>query len=79
MKVLRDGRLADSQAAPCASGEKSPTLASLQHPNIVPIIDTGETADGHRFMAMDDIACKSLDEYLKSRHGESEDPAKQLK
>ncbi len=55
-------------------------LAALNHPNIVAIIDTGQTADGHRFIAMKYIAGPSLGDYMKHRlQKEPADPSKLLR
>jgi serine/threonine protein kinase len=79
VKVLRDGQFADAQAT-ARFGREIATLAALNHPNIVPIIDTGQTADGHRFLVMDYIAGSTLDDLMKNRRiGEGEDPGKLLK
>jgi serine/threonine protein kinase len=79
IKVLREGQFADLQAVTRFEREIA-TLAALNHPNIVPIIDTGQTADGHRFLVMDFIAGATLDEFMKDRRGgDANDPSKLLK
>jgi serine/threonine protein kinase/formylglycine-generating enzyme required for sulfatase activity len=60
-------------------------LASLRHPNIVQIIDRGNTADGSLFLVMDLISGKPLDKYLDQYYATHpdgpppEDPSELLK
>lgn len=43
-------------------------LGQLQHPNIVGIIDSGQTNDGSYYYVMDYISGRSLDEVLRETH-----------
>ncbi len=43
-------------------------LGQLQHPNIVGILDSGQTADGSFYYVMDYISGRSLDEILRESH-----------
>lgn len=45
-------------------------LASLNHPNIVPVLDFGTFADGRRFMAMPFIEGDTLDRWIKTQQDE---------
>ncbi len=50
--------------------------AGLQHPNIVTIFDSGTAPDGSLFFAMEYVEGRSLDEFMRTRHGAtaSDDP-----
>ena len=66
LKVLREGRYA-SEAA-CRRFEREIELAAtLQHPHIVTVFDSGRTADGRQFFAMDYIRGVPLDRYALDR------------
>jgi serine/threonine protein kinase len=79
VKVTYEGPLADERSQARFNREVR-ALAALQHPNIVAILDTGRTADGNRYIAMDYIAGCSLDEYMKYRHKKDPtDPSKLLR
>src|ERR1700722_8711985 len=79
VKVTYEGPLADERSQARFNREVR-SLAALQHPNIVAILDTGRTADGNRYIAMDYIAGCSLDEYMKYRHKKDPaDPSKLLR
>ncbi|HEY1921216.1 MAG TPA: protein kinase, partial [Tepidisphaeraceae bacterium] len=79
VKVTYEGPLADERSQARFNREVR-ALAALQHPNIVAILDTGRTADGNRYIAMDFIAGWSLDEYMKYRHKKDPtDPSKLLR
>jgi serine/threonine protein kinase len=79
VKVTYEGALADERSQARFNREVR-ALAALQHPNIVAILDTGRTADGNRYIAMDYIAGCSLDEYMKYRHKKDPaDPSKLLR
>jgi serine/threonine protein kinase len=64
IKLLREGRLADATARERMQREVA-VLATLNHPNIVSIIDRGVTPDGHDYLVMNYIAGQSLKEYLE--------------
>ncbi len=63
LKVLREGRLA-STAARRRFEREVEIVASLSHPHIVTIFDSGRTRDGHLFFAMDFIRGRRLDQYI---------------
>lgn len=52
IKILRDGRLADSRQRERLAREAN-LLARLSHPNIVAFVDRGETPDGQFFLVTD--------------------------
>lgn len=66
VKVLRDGPLADERALQRFKREIE-ALVALNHPNIVTAIDSGQTGDRRRYLAMNYIRGMSLDDYLRSR------------
>jgi serine/threonine protein kinase len=79
MKVMRDGPFADERAMARFKREVQ-ALAALNHPNIVTIFDTGQTSDGSRYLAMNYIPGRSLDEYMQTRQQKpSGDPSKLLR
>jgi serine/threonine protein kinase len=79
LKVMRDGAVPDERALARFKREVQ-ILATLNHPNIVTIFDTGRTADGSHFIAMNFIAGSSLDEYMRYRHRkEPDDPSRLLR
>lgn len=43
--------------------------ARLRHPNIVTVFESGVTADGHRYVAMEFIEGVPLDEHIRARRG----------
>jgi serine/threonine protein kinase/formylglycine-generating enzyme required for sulfatase activity len=63
IKLLRDGALADDHARQRLQREIS-VLATLDHPNIVGVIDRGHTPDGHDYLVMDYIIGETLDDFL---------------
>lgn len=65
IKVLRGGRFA-TQSERFRFEREARVLASLRHPNVVTIFDSG-VADGHAYIVMDYIAGQPLDEYVRSR------------
>ncbi len=81
VRMMREGRLmaADQRAR---FEREVQILAALQHPNIVTIIDRGQTDDGSPFIVMDYIEGVPLDEYLKAyyqkHHGQHPDPREML-
>ena len=62
LKILRDGPLSDGAARERLEREVR-ILATLDHPNIVNIIDRGKTADGHDFLVMNLITGVTLDKF----------------
>ena len=63
IKVIREG----SFAAPCDRARftrEVQTLAALDHPNIVTVLDRGETPNGAYFFVMDYISGEPLDHYI---------------
>ncbi len=79
VKVLRDGPLADERALARFKREAQ-ILATLNHPNIVTVLDAGRTTDGSRFIVMDYIGGRTLDEFMQDRHRRHpDDPSKLLR
>lgn len=66
LKILRDGALATPAARKRFEREVA-LAAQLKHPNIVTVFDSGLTADGQRFCAMDYIAGRPLNDHVRSR------------
>ncbi len=61
VKVMREGPLA-TEAGRGRFTREAQILASLNHPNIVTILDRGQTADGSDYFTMDYIDGQSLDD-----------------
>jgi serine/threonine protein kinase len=79
LKLMREGPLADERALARFKREAS-VLAALNHPNIVTILDTGTTLDGNRYIAMDYISGRALDEYVQERQKKDQnDPSRLLR
>ena len=79
IKVMHEGPFASDRAITRFRREVQ-ALAALNHPNIVAIIDTGKTADGSRFIAMNYIPGMSLSDYMKDRYKKDPtDPGKLLR
>jgi serine/threonine protein kinase len=79
LKVMREGLLADDRTLARFQLEAG-VLAKLEHRNIVSIIETGQTADGSQFFAMNYIAGCGLDEYMRRRQTKSpDDPGRLLR
>jgi len=72
LKVMRDGSLADDRTLARFQLEAG-VLAKLEHRNIVSIIETGQTADGSQYLAMNYIAGCGLDEYMRQFQAKSPD------
>ena len=66
VKILKGGATIASRHRVRFEREVS-VLASLQHPNIVSIVDRGRTEDRSFFLAMDYIDGCDLDEFVKGR------------
>jgi serine/threonine protein kinase len=49
------------------SADEAGTLRSLKHPNIAQCLDSGETADGHRYLAMEYVEGRPITEYADQR------------
>ena len=73
VKVMRGGALDDERSL-SRFKEEIKILAGLNHPNIVGILNTGQTGDGRHFIAMDYIAGWGLAEYMRHRHETDPDP-----
>jgi formylglycine-generating enzyme required for sulfatase activity/serine/threonine protein kinase len=78
LKVMRDGSLADERALARFKLEAE-ILADLNHPNIVTIFETGLTADGSHYFAMNFIGGCGLDEYMLRRQKTDPDPSRLLR
>ena len=65
VKLMRE-ELCDSEMRSRFRAERQ-VLASLQHPNIVPLIDGGVTADGVPYLIMDYVEGEPLDKYCDRR------------
>jgi formylglycine-generating enzyme required for sulfatase activity/serine/threonine protein kinase len=78
LKVMRDGSLADDRALARFKLEAG-ILADLNHPNIVTIFETGLTADGSHYFAMNFIAGCGLDEFMHRCQKMDPDPSKLLR
>lgn len=63
IKVLFGGRLA-SPVEKTRMDQEVRILAALDHPNIVSIIDRGETPDGSAYFVMEYVEGRTLNEYL---------------
>jgi serine/threonine protein kinase len=66
LKVLREGPYA-SEATRRRFEREIELVAGLSHPHIVTVFDSGQTADGRRFLAMDFVRGKPLDQYVAGR------------
>lgn len=62
LKLLREGRYASDTARRRFEREVE-LAATLRHPHIVTVFDSGETPDGHAYFAMDYIRGERLDRY----------------
>lgn len=65
IKVLLEGPYA-SEAARRRFEREIDLVASLKHPHIVAIFDSGETADGRQFYVMDYVTGERLSEYVRN-------------
>jgi serine/threonine protein kinase/tetratricopeptide (TPR) repeat protein len=66
LKVMRRGHTVDEVHARMFHHEAQ-TLARLRHPKIAAIFESGHTADGHDFFAMELVRGQTLDNWLRSR------------
>lgn len=64
IKILLEGPYA-SKAAKRRFEREIELVASLRHPNIVPVYDSGVTPDGRSYCVMDYVSGKRLDHYLR--------------
>lgn len=63
LKVLREGRYA-SEATRRRFEREIELVATLRHPHIVTVFDSGRTRDGHQYFVMDYIRGAPLDRYV---------------
>lgn len=63
LKIMKDGPFSNDRNLARFKREAE-VLASLNHPNIVSIIDTGEASDGSRFISMSYIEGATLDQHM---------------
>jgi serine/threonine protein kinase len=63
VKVLKEGSLAGEEARQRLQRELS-ILASVDHPNVVNVIDFGQTAQGHDYLVMNYIVGKPLGDLM---------------
>ena len=75
LKVLLDGRFASPDARRRFEREVE-LAASLSHPNIVAIFDSGETPDGRQFYAMDFVQGVPLTKYVRENRLSLDDALK---
>ena len=66
LKVMHHGHRVDEVHARLFQREAE-TLARLDHPNIAAIYESGHTADGHDYFAMELVAGETLDVWLANR------------
>ncbi|MGQ0721166.1 MAG: tetratricopeptide repeat protein [Candidatus Eiseniibacteriota bacterium] len=66
VKVIRGGQFVDEQRIRMFQREAD-TLALLEHPNIGAIYESGRTADGHHFFAMELVRGRTLGDWLAAR------------
>jgi serine/threonine protein kinase len=76
IKVLREGPLADPAARERMQREVR-VLATLNHPNVVTVLDCSQTADGHDYFVMNFISGRSLDEFMKEGSDRADSPLPQ--
>jgi len=67
LKVLRD--VAPTEAERRRFEREIDLAASLRHPNIVSIYDSGMTADGRPYLVMEFVEGRAIDEHLRERGG----------
>lgn len=65
IKVLLEGPFASKSARRRFEREVE-LIASLKHPNIVTVFDSGVTADGRHYCVMDYVRGQRLDQYIRS-------------
>ena len=65
LKVMRRGHLVDEVHTRMFHHEAQ-TLARLRHPRIAAIFESGHTADGHDFFAMELVRGRTLDSWLEA-------------
>ena len=68
VKVMRQGHFVDDVHARMFRREAE-SLGRLRHPNIATIYESGHTADGHDYFAMELVRGQTLDRWLASRTG----------
>ena len=75
VKLLRDGPLAHENSRERHQREIR-ILATMNHANIVGIVDSGRTAAGNDYLVMEYIHGESLDDYMRNfNHADPGDPA----
>ncbi|QDV89931.1 Serine/threonine-protein kinase PknB [Phycisphaerae bacterium RAS2] len=72
VKLIRSDRLADSQAR-ARFQQEARTLAMLEHPSIVQVIEQGEIDDGQPWFATEYISGLPLNEYVNKLDGRAID------
>jgi len=65
IKVLHEG-FADDQTMLARFRREAEATARLRHPNVIGVLDVGETQDGHQLMVMDLVEGQSLDELMEA-------------
>ncbi len=68
VKVMRQGHYVDDVHARMFRREAE-SLGRLRHPNIATIYESGHTADGHDYFAMELVRGQTLDKWIASRSG----------
>jgi serine/threonine protein kinase/WD40 repeat protein len=66
VKLLLEGRYA-SKAARKRFEREIELAASLKHPNVIAVFDSGTTADGHEFYVMDYVRGLPITEYVRNK------------
>ncbi len=75
VKILREGVMA-SQSAKKRFEREIELVAQLRHPNIISVIDSGCTTEGHPYFAMDYVRGLRVDEYIREKKPTLEDALK---
>ena len=66
VKLLLEGRYA-SKAARKRFEREIELAASLKHPNVIAVFDSGTTADGHEYYVMDYVRGLPITEYVRNK------------
>jgi tetratricopeptide (TPR) repeat protein/tRNA A-37 threonylcarbamoyl transferase component Bud32 len=78
LKVMRRDHVVDELHARMFRREAE-SLARLKHPNIAAIYESGHTAEGHDYFAMELVRGATLDEWLASRPSRIDDAELELR